>query len=74
MAKPFHDGGLPAPPLRPLLNGRKRVLAAVQVRRHVNQVGIDGEVGQAPAEGEQRLARVTVRPVLADGVLDVLAR
>ena len=42
--------------------------------RHVDQVGVNGEVGQAALVGKQRLPRVAVRPVLANGVLDILTR
>lgn len=38
----------------------------------VDQVGVDREVGQAATVGEERLPRVAVALVLADGVADVL--
>ena len=41
---------------------------------HIDQIGVNGEVGQAPPVGKQRLPRVSVGPVLANSVLDGLAR
>lgn len=35
----------------------------------VDEVGIDGEVGETAAEGEERLTRIAVLPVLLDGIL-----
>ena len=61
-------------PELPLVEGQKVGLRPHQLGRHVDQFRVDGEVGQAPPIGEQRLPRVSVRPVLANGVLHGLAR
>ena len=66
-------GRIPGPAVATLVVRQEAGLGPLQVRRHVHQVGIDGEVGQAPAKREQRFTRVTVGAVLADGVFDGLA-
>ena len=73
MAKPKARGRIPGPAVATLVVRQEAGLGPLQVRRHVNQIGIDGEVGQAPAKSEQRFTRVTVGAVLADGVFDSLA-
>jgi len=44
------------------------------MRRHVCLLTPDGKVGQAAAELEERLARVTIAPVLVNRITDGLAR
>ena len=56
------------------IEGQEASLRTRQVGRHVDQIRVNGEVGQAPPVAEQRFPRVAVRPVLANGVLDRLAR
>ena len=41
---------------------------------HIDEFGVHGKVGEATPRCEQRLPRVAVGPVLADGVLDGLTR
>jgi hypothetical protein len=61
--------------VRPRLKGRKLVAGPRQARGHVRLFGIDREVHQrALGEFEDRLARIAVVPVLANGIGDGLAR
>ena len=55
------------------VEGQEARLRSGQVGGDVDQLGVDGEVREAPAIGEQGLARVTVGVVLPDRVLDGLA-
>ena len=53
------------------VEGEEPGLLAGQLGRHGHSVGVDGEVDQG-ASREGDVGRVPVRPVLGDGVLDVL--
>ena len=53
---------------------QKAGLLPGELRRHEDQLGVDGEVRQAAAIGQERLPRVALVLVLPDRVLDVLAR
>ena len=55
------------------VEGQEASLRPGQVGGDVDQLGVDREVREAPAVGEQRLARVAVGLVLPDRVLDGLA-
>ena len=61
------------PAVAPQVEGQEAGLRAFQGGGEVHEVGVHGEVGQTAPEGEERLPRITVVTVLADGVLDVLA-
>ena len=61
----------PAEP--PPVEGKEAGLAPGEVGGDVNQLRVDGEVGEAPAVGEERLVRIAVGLVLPDRVLDGLA-
>ena len=67
------DGWIACSPELPLVEGQKEGLLPHQMGRDIDQIGVNGEVCQAPPIGEQRLPRVAVRPVLANGVLHRLA-
>ena len=41
---------------------------------HVDEIGVDGKVGEATPGCKQRLPRVAVGPVLADSIRDGLTR
>ena len=56
-----------------LVEGQEARLRTGELGGDVDQVGVHGEVREAAAVGEERLARVAVGLVLADRVLDVLA-
>src|SRR5207248_6442391 len=46
---------------------------ALELRRDIDEVRIDREMGKTAAIGEERLARVAIGFVLPDGVFDVLS-
>ena len=56
------------------VEGQKAGLRPGEVSGDVDQIRVDGEVGETPAMGEQRLPRVAVGPVLPDRILDGLPR
>jgi hypothetical protein len=56
-----------------LVEGQEARPRPVELGGDEDQVGVDGEVRQAAAVGEEGFARVTGGPVLANRVLDVLA-
>ena len=65
---------VPGPAELAPVEGQKARLGAGQVGGDIDQVRVHGEVREAPAMGQQRLAaRVAVGPVLVDGVRDGLA-
>ncbi len=64
--------GVPGTAELPLVEGEKAGLRPLEAGRHVHQVRVHSEVGQAPAESEERLPRVPVEPVLPDRILDGL--
>ncbi|MBV6522209.1 MAG: hypothetical protein MNPFHGCM_02355 [Gemmatimonadaceae bacterium] len=55
-----------------LVEGQEARPRAREARRHVDEIRVDGEVREAAAIGQERLARVAVGLVLPDRVLDVL--
>ena len=65
-------GGLPAPSLQPLLNGRNHERLALELGADPHLAVVHGEVHHAAAELEQQLARIAVALVLLDGILDGL--
>src|SRR2546426_11710739 len=52
-----------------LVERQEASLRSLKMRGLIDQVWVHGEVGQAPAEGEQRLLGITVEAILPDGVL-----
>ena len=54
------------------VEGEETRLAAGEVGRGVDELRVDGEMGETPAVGEERLARVAIRLVLPNRVLDGL--
>ena len=67
------DGGIAGPAEPAPVEGEEASLAAGEVGRDVDQLRVYGEMGETPAVGEERLARVAVRLVLPDRVLDGLS-
>ena len=57
-----------------LIEGKEISLRSCNLRGHIDQIGINGEVGQASAIVKERLPRVPVCLVLANGILDRLPR
>ena len=55
-----------------LIEGQETRPGFGQMGRHIDQIGVDGEVRQAAPVGEQGLTGVTVGTVLANGVLNGL--
>ena len=66
-------GGLPAPPELPLVEREEARLRASEVRGDVDQIRVHREVRETTAVREERLPRIAVRLVLADGVFNVLS-
>src|SRR5712664_1635568 len=59
------DGRVPGPAEAPLVERKEHGLPPSKARGDEHQLRIHREVGQAPAVGEQRLARVAINLVLA---------
>ena len=66
------DRRVPRPAEAPAVERQEAGLRPREAGSHEHLLGVDGEVGEAAGVAEERLARVAVLPVLADGVLDVL--
>ena len=56
-----------------LVEGQEDASSALELGRHVGEVGVDREVGEHATGPKQRLVGITVEAVLADRVLDGLA-
>lgn len=67
--KAFEAGRVACALLVAAVEGDETGGGAFEFGGEVDEVGIDGEVGEAAAEGEERFTRIAVLPVLFDGVL-----
>src|SRR5205807_2238394 len=56
-----------------LVERQEASLRSLKMRGLIDQVWVHGEVGQAPAEGEQGLLRIAVEAILPDGIRHVLS-
>ena len=68
------DGRIAGATELPLVEGQEIGLRPCQLSSHIDQIRVNGEMGQAAPVGEQRLSWVPVRPVLANGVFHRLHR
>ena len=59
---------------RAAIEGNETRGCAFEFGGEINNIGVHREVGETAAEGEERFARITVLPILADGVLHGLTR
>ena len=73
VARPGRGYGRIAGPAEPApIEGKEAGLAAREVSRDVDQLRVDGEMGETPTVGEERFARIAIGLVLPDRVLDGL--
>ena len=56
------------------IEGNETRGCAFEFGGEINNIGVNGEVGETAAEGKEWFARITVLPILADGVLHGLTR
>ena len=49
-------------------------MLSLKVRGHIDKLWINCEMSQAAPKGEERFARITIRAVLLNSILDVLSR
>ena len=73
MAKPCQEGGFPGPAVITQVEGQKLGLRPFQPGGDIDQVRVHGEMGQAAAEGKERLFGSRSNRYCRIGILDVLA-
>ncbi len=66
------DGWIPRAAEAPLVEWQEPGRGSGEPGGHERQLRVHGEMGEAASVGEERLARVSVVPVLPDRVLDIL--
>src|SRR6266849_4747087 len=60
--------------ITPLVERQETSFGPLEMRGHVDKVGINCEMGQAAAKGEERFTRVAIKAILLNSILDILSR
>src|SRR5205085_2144953 len=70
----FPRWGIACAPVASQVEREETCFRPLKVRAHVDKIWINCEMGQAASKSEKWFARVTIKAVLLNGVLDILSR